>query len=270
MPELPEVETVARTLENKVGHARIVDVEVRYAPIVGNLENFADMLKGQSFEKYERRGKYLVFRLTELTLVSHLRMEGKYFVLDPDQQINEKHVHVIFHLDDGRRLCYNDTRKFGRMEVWPKDLDTTEFHDLGLEPFDENMNGEYLKGKMKNRDLPVKQLLLDQSIIAGIGNIYADEICFACGLHPETSCRRLRKQDFENIAAATRDILGRAIEAGGTTIRSYTSSLGVTGRFQLSCMVHSRETCGRCGKQLKKIRVGGRGTYYCPDCQKKR
>jgi formamidopyrimidine-DNA glycosylase len=176
-------------------------------------------------------------------------------------------MHVIFQLDDGRQLRYRDTRKFGRMNLLPMDTDILTFHGLGPEPFWDSFNADYIREYCKGRKEPVKSLLLDQHFVAGIGNIYADEICFACGIRPGRSCARMTKKDRENLVTETRRILTRAIAAGGTTIRSYTSSLGVTGRFQLECMVHEQKVCKVCGNEIRMKWIGGRSSYYCPHCQ---
>ena len=194
-------------------------------------------------------------------------MEGKYF-LKPESDKIEKHEHVIFYLDD-ITLRYHDTRKFGRMYLVDKDklyTDTPLSH-IGKEPKD--LTVDYLKDKL-NRNKPIKTLLLDQDIIAGIGNIYADEICFYSKIHPTTLGNKLKKKDIENIIKYTNEILNKAIDNGGTTIRSYTSSLGVTGHFQDYLMVHQRvgQNCKICNSKIIKTTVGGRGTYYCPKCEK--
>ena len=268
MPELPEVETVVRTLESKIKDLTITDVEILYPKmILDKPSHFKKMCIGESFRQFSRRGKYILFQMDTFTLVSHLRMEGKYYIQKPSEP-RDKHMHVIFHLSDGSELRYRDTRKFGRMEIYPFEIDLDYFHDLGYEPFDERLNAQYFHSYIKNKKLPLKTLLLDQHFISGIGNIYADEILFACGLRPQRSCKRITKKDEENIIKASRMILQKAIEKGGTTIRSYTSSLGVTGLFQLDCAVHEKKICKKCDSEIKMKRIGGRSSYYCPKCQK--
>lgn len=196
-------------------------------------------------------------------------MEGKYFYKNVNDPIN-KHDHVIFDFTDGTSLRYNDVRKFGKMYL----VDTLEnaepFIGIGLEPWDKNLVPEYLQDKYKNKKLPIKTLLLDQSIITGIGNIYADEILFLSKINPLIKASELKKNKLLDIINNTKIVLEKAIEAGGTTIRSYTSSEGVTGRFQHELYVHSKEheKCLMCGSEIVKIKVNGRGTYYCPKCQK--
>ena len=268
MPELPEVETVLRTLEAQIKDLEILDVTVRYAKtVLCDPEEFRMALVHRHFRTFRRRGKYLIFGMDDILLVSHLRMEGKYYLQKPEEPM-QKHTHVVFLLSNGMQLRYHDTRKFGRMELMPPDTDLDTFHGLGPEPFSDAFSPGYIRDKVRGRSVPVKTLLLDQTFVAGIGNIYADEILAACGIRPGRSCSRLRQKDMENIVTETRRILRDAIAAGGTTIRSYTSSLGVTGRFFLSCSVHEKEICGICGNRIRMKRIGGRSSYYCPVCQK--
>lgn len=267
MPELPEVETVVRTLEKQIQGRTITKVTVRYDKIIqGDARAFEKQLKGETFQKFERRGKYLIFRMDHVTLLSHLRMEGKYYIQSPQDPLT-RHMHVLFDLDDHTQLRYNDTRKFGRMAILPLDYDFTHFKELGPEPFSPEFNADYIHAFRKGKKTPLKSLLLDQSFTAGIGNIYADEILAACGLRPGRSCARITRTDEENIALNTKRILQAAVKAGGTTIRSYTSSLGVTGRFQTSCTVHMQKICARCGGPIVVKYIGGRSSYYCPHCQ---
>lgn len=271
MPELPEVETVLRTLEYQIKDQEIVGIEVLWNRIiVGDVNEFKHQCIGQHFRNFKRRGKYLLFILDDFILVSHLRMEGKYFYSKSEEPLN-KHIHVVFKLGNGMELRYQDTRKFGRMEIFDKETDLSKFKDLGPEPWDEGFTPEYCKQMLKKKSGPIKGALLDQSFVAGVGNIYADEICFKIGVDPRKPCKKMTKKNCEDLVQATRDTLARAIELGGTTIRSYTSSLGITGRFQLEVNVHGKlgEACPLCNREIKKIRVATRGTYYCPHCQKR-
>jgi len=218
-----------------------------------------------------RRGKWLLFDLNNYYLLSHLRMEGKYFFKKTEEEL-EKHEHVVFHLDNNEELRYKDTRKFGKMYLIKKeDIDVIgPIKDLGLEPWDDNLTIEYLRNKYKNKKLPIKTVILDQSIIVGIGNIYADEILFLSKLNPLIKANELTDIDLENIIKYTKEVLEKAIKLGGTTIRTYTSVDGVHGRFQNELLVHGKDkdNCPNCGESIIKIKVGGRGTYYCANCQK--
>ena len=268
MPELPEVETVRRTLERQLKDVEIVDVNVRYAKTVENdCGEFCERVRGEVFRSFERRGKYLLLRTDHELLSVHLRMEGKFYIQQPMDEMN-RHMHVIFTLKDGRELRFHDTRKFGRMRLLDYNTDLTHFHDLGPEPFQEEFNGQYVYEKCHERRIPVKSLLLEQSFVAGIGNIYASEILYAAGIRPGRSTSRITHRGADDIAFYTKRILAQAIEAGGTTIRSYTSSLGVTGRFQLSCAAYGQKVCEKCGGPIHIKVIGGRSSYYCPNCQK--
>lgn len=270
MPELPEVQTVLDTLQTKIQDRKIIDIKILYKPIVDCSDRvFKKKLVGQSFRGFKRRGKYLLFEMDDITLVSHLRMEGKYFVVDKSFPLS-KHDHVIFYLDNGIQLRYNDVRKFGRMELIEKDDDYHIFKNLGPEPFSKYFSLDYCKEYLRNNNHPIKQVLLDQYFVAGIGNIYADEILFAIKINPKMPAKNLTDDNIKDLISNTRAILKRAIKAGGTTIRSYTSSLGVTGRFQLNLNIHTLNKCKVCNSDVKKIVVGGRGTYYCPKCQKEK
>ena len=275
MPELPEVETVLRTLEHQLCHPIITNCQVLWDRIIAypDVQGFMDTITGKQIQGYHRFGKFLMFDLGTHMWICHLRMEGKFYVQDITDPY-DSHVHVIFTLDHTRQLRYHDTRKFGRMWLYEKTEDGSYpcFEHYGYDVFDERLNANYLYQKVHKKKKALKIILLDQSILCGIGNIYADEICFALKMHPQTLIHHLRKKDFEELIVQSRRIMKGAIRSGGTTIRSYTSSLGVDGRFQLKLKVHARkgEACGVCGTPIKKITVGGRGTYYCPTCQKRK
>ena len=273
MPELPEVETVVKTLRKLILNKEIEKVNVYWDNIIAypELSNFKNDVKGQKIVDINRRGKYILFNLTSKTLVSHLRMEGKYFVYDEFAE-KDKHDHVIFDFKDDGQLHYNDTRKFGKMYLYDENEALKILANVGLEPWDIKLTGTYLKKRAKNRRVTIKQFLLDQSIIAGIGNIYVNEILFLARLHPATIVNTISLLKFNEIVNITQDVLSQAIEQGGTTIRSYTSSLGVTGLFQQNLKVHNLEgeNCEICNEQIIKITVAQRGTYLCPNCQRKK
>ena len=273
MPELPEVETVRQGLKKLLLGRIIKRVCVYYDGIIEypSVLEFTSNIENQKINDIDRFGKWLIFVLDDYYLLSHLRMEGKYFIEDASDELN-KHEHVVFKLDDGSELRYMDVRKFGKMHLIPKDKikDIGPLIDLGLEPWDKKLDISYLRDKYKNKKLPIKSVLLDQSIIVGIGNIYADEILFLAKINPYTRAMDLDDNDLFNIIKYTRKVLERAISEGGTTIRSYSSVNGVHGLFQQELNVHSREgeQCPSCGNKIVKVKIGGRGTYYCDKCQK--
>lgn len=274
MPEIAEVRTVARTLNERLVGKKIERVEVIYKNILeDDIPYFKSHVENNYITNVDNYGKYLLITLGEYTIISHLRMEGKYYI-KPESDVYEKHEHIIFHLNDDLTLRYHDTRKFGRMRVVKTDelYRTNELSKLGIEPDNKALNKEYVYYAIHDKKKPIKTLLLDQTIINGLGNIYVDEVLFASRIHPETLGNKVSMDDCERIVEACKNIITLATEAGGTTIRSYTSSLGVYGTYQKYLRVHTKdkEKCPECGTIIEKCRVGGRGTYFCPKCQIKK
>lgn len=273
MPELPEVETVKNTLKRKILNKNIKEAKVFYPKMIAypKIEEFLKLIKNKKIIDIDRLGKWLIFNLDNYYLLSHLRMEGKFFYKNTKDPIL-KHEHLAITFDDDSQLRYQDTRKFGRMYLVEKDklFTNTPLSKIGLEPWDDKLNIDYLKEKYQNKIIPVKTLLLDQSIIAGIGNIYADEILFLSKINPYKKGKDLNNKELQNIIDNTKVILEEAIKKGGTTIRSYTSDEGITGLFQNDLLVHKKEKekCPNCSNIIVREKINGRGTYYCPICQK--
>lgn len=270
MPELPEVETVKETLKKQILNRKIISVDIYYDNIIAypNVLEFKKQICNQTIKDIKRRGKWLMFELDDYFLLSHLRMEGKYFI-KKDEPLN-KHQHVVFKFDNGQELRYQDTRKFGKMFLYKKEevYENKPLNELGLEPWDRELTVEYLKNQYSKKKLPIKTVILDQSIITGIGNIYADEVLFLSKINPLQPCNKLNGKQLQDIIDNTKITLEKAIQLGGTTILSYESSEGVHGRFQNELLVHTKDVCPNCNGKIEKIRVNGRGTYYCPKCQK--
>lgn len=272
MPEIAEVETVRNTLKKQILHKRIKNVQVLYERIVEtDLKEFKNVLEGNEFIDIKRRGKWLIFELENHYLLSHLRMEGKFFLKKESDPI-VKHEHIIFTFQDNTDLRYHDTRKFGRMHLIKKEELATNkaIAKQGYEPAEKELTADYLLEKFKKKNIAIKTLLLDQTIISGLGNIYANEVLFASEINPFKKGNEITKEEAGNIVESSAKIIKRAMELGGTTIKSYTSSLGVTGRFQQELMVHKKEgeACKICGTKIINEKIGGRSTYYCPHCQK--
>ncbi|WP_042354822.1 DNA-formamidopyrimidine glycosylase [Bacillus rubiinfantis] len=274
MPELPEVETVKKTLQQLILNKTIANITITWSKIIKHpleVEQFIDALKGETFVDVGRRGKFLIFYTHHFALVSHLRMEGRYALYPKDEPV-DKHTHVIFHFTDGTELRYRDVRKFGTMHLYKRgdEFSKAPLADLGPEPFSEQFTVEYLQKKLKQTSRKVKPALLDQKLLVGLGNIYVDEALFRAGIHPEKLANSLKKQEIAILHHEIAATLSEAVEKGGSTIRSYINSQGEIGMFQLQLNVYGRkgEACKKCGRPLEKITVGGRGTHYCPNCQK--
>ncbi|NQF14740.1 DNA-formamidopyrimidine glycosylase [Brevibacillus sp. HB1.3] len=276
MPELPEVQTVVRTLRGLVMGKTIERVSVHLARIVrqpDDVEAFKSLLVGQTIQDIQRRAKFIQFFLNEDVLVSHLRMEGRYGVYQADDPV-EKHTHVVFHFTDGTELRYRDVRQFGTMDLFPKGKETTvgPLAKLGVEPLDKSFTPEVLGKLLKGRSTKIKPLLLNQECIVGLGNIYVDESLFKAGIHPEKPAGKLTDKEVIRLHESIVSTLQEAVEQGGSSIKSYVNGQGEMGMFQQSLLVYGRkdEACTKCGAEIIRFVVGGRGTHICPDCQKNR
>lgn len=269
MPELPEVEVVRATLEEQLKGLTITRVECLYEPIIENTAYFIKQVEHQAILEIKRYAKYLIFIHASGTILSHLRMEGKYFYVPQDFPI-DKHQHVIFYLDNGFKLIYQDVRKFGRILYKPlEELYTTPpLSKLGIEANVKEFPLDVLYQKLQTKHLPIKSVLLDQSFISGLGNIYVDEVLYQAHIRPTRKSSSIKKKELAEILLASQSILDEAIKHKGTTIRSYTSSLGVSGQHQNYLMVHTKTTCPFCNINLTILKIGGRTNYYCKKCQR--
>lgn len=274
LPELPEVETVRKGLEKLVLKATIESVDVYWNRIIsGPIEptEFKQNLMGEKIIEFDRRGKYIIIRFKQWALVSHLRMEGKYEVEESSTPL-KKHTHVVFHLADGRDLRYLDVRKFGRMMLVPlgDEFTATGIKLLGPEPTVEAFDEAAFYKNLQTKKRAIKPLLLDQKIVAGLGNIYVDEALFLAKINPLRTANSLRKIEVSQLHEAIIKVLGDAVEAGGTTIRTYQNALGEAGSFQVKLSVYGKKglPCVRCGTPIEKIKVAQRGTHFCPNCQR--
>ncbi|MCM3715056.1 DNA-formamidopyrimidine glycosylase [Alkalihalobacillus oceani] len=275
MPELPEVETVRRTLETLVLNKTIDAVEVRWANIIKQpreVEQFQDALVGQTIRAMKRRGKFLLFMLDELTLVSHLRMEGRYGLYQATDEVLP-HTHVLFTFTDGTELRYQDVRKFGTMHIFKKGEEegALPLSQLGIEPLSDRFTAALLYEATRHKNRSIKVFLLDQKTVVGLGNIYVDEALFRAGLHPERTAASLTEEEIVRLHQAIIATLQDAVEQGGSSIKSYVNGQGEMGMFQQQLQVYGRkdEACVRCGTAISKTVVGGRGTHFCANCQKK-
>jgi len=271
MPELPEVETVKNDLRRHVLGKTIESVDVLYEKIIKDIdvETFKSALKGRTIEDVGRKGKYLLFFLTGAVLVSHLRMEGKYLIKKDEPPT--KHEHVIFRFTDGTSLRYHDVRKFGTMNLFlTRNLEEIyrlpPLNKVGFDPFEKELTPESLYERFRRIEKPIKSTLLDQTVMSGLGNIYADEVCFLAKIHPGTATNKLSLEQVACLIEYSKQVLTKAIALGGTTIKSF-SSHEISGRFQNELLVHTKEECPVCKGKILKIKIGGRSTYYCERCQ---
>ncbi len=271
MPELPEVETVRRILDPIVKGETISSIKIyRQKNILNDANYFVSSLIGETFTGVSRLGKYLIFHLThEKAIISHLRMEGKYF----EGNIEENqfpHDIMRYEFHSGKTLRYNDVRTFGTIEFrYEKDLFTfPPLSSLALDPF--SISLDELEKSLQKTHRPVKEAIMDQHIISGIGNIYTDETLFAARINPLKKANALSEEEISSILKESRRILTLAIKEGGSTIKSYHPKEGVSGLMQNELLVYGKykSPCPRCSFPLKRIVINGRGTTYCPLCQK--
>ncbi len=272
MPELPEVETIARGIEPLVVNKTINNISVYYPKIIaGDAELFQKTFIRQKIVRVWRRAKLLIFDLAgSAHLVFHLKMTGKVWL--PHRDVRpDKHTHVVFHLDDGESIFFQDMRKFGYCAFYStKDLQLWNFFaTLGPEPLE--VSHDEFSRLFSSRKGRIKALLLDQKIIAGVGNIYADESLFMAGIHPETPGNRLSARELGLLYHNLKEVLVQAIDAGGSSFRDYRNALGYSGRFQESFLVYGKkgECCPRCKTILQTCKVAGRTSCVCPACQRK-
>ena len=274
MPELPEVETIRRTLQELVLNKKIARVSVNWPKMIkhpDDVTQFTDALVGQTIYDVGRRGKFLIFYTEDFSLISHLRMEGKYGLFQEKEPV-EKHTHVIFHFTDGTELRYKDVRKFGTMHLYLKgqEFKVLPLSQLGPEPLSIEFTSKLLAERLAKTKRNIKAALLDQKVVVGLGNIYVDEALFRSSIHPERSTDSLTKSELMRLHKEIVATLSEAVQKGGSTIRSYVNSQGQIGMFQLELFVYGRkgEDCKVCGGHLERITSGGRGTVFCPSCQK--
>ncbi len=279
MPELPEVETVRTGLEEALAGRLIEKVEMhrqslRFAMPV----DFAEFLEGNKFGAFRRRGKYLVIETgAKGHLLAHLGMSGRFTIVAGQENPEPygRHDHVVFHMEGGARLIYTDPRRFGVLDLIRSDdwQDHRLLAKMGIEPLSNAMNGAFLLSKARGRRTPIKSFLLDQHIIAGLGNIYVCEALYRAKISPECPAFSLEDEiEADGLSQAIQAVLREAIAAGGSTLRDYAQSNGELGYFQHCFAVYGREgeACPAkgCGGIIKKITQAGRSSFYCPECQR--
>ncbi|RRJ64723.1 DNA-formamidopyrimidine glycosylase [Paenibacillus oralis] len=274
MPELPEVETVRRTLTELIVGKTIRSVKVYLPRIIqrpDDIQRFETELAGHRIVEIGRRGKFLRIVMDGLVLVSHLRMEGRYGLYSEGEPV-EKHTHVIFKFTDGTELRYKDVRQFGTMHLFSPGEEFTNqpLAKLGLEPLEDSFTPEIFRQLISRRKTKIKPALLNQEYVVGLGNIYVDEALFRAGIHPEHPADKLSGLKLDRLHEAIVATLNEAVNAGGSSIKSYVNGQGEMGMFQHALRIYGRtgQACLVCGHPVEKTVVGGRGTHFCPICQK--
>jgi formamidopyrimidine-DNA glycosylase len=281
MPELPEVETVRRGLSPAMEGKVIERLEVNRPNLRFPFpDRFKERVEGAKITRMGRRAKLLVTELsTDEALIMHLGMSGRYTVnsraaaeFHHDPGTNPAHDHVVFHMQGGATVTYNDPRRFGFMELWPTDdlANYPRIKDLGPEPLSNHFNAAYLDDTLRGKAAPIKAALLDQAVIAGLGNIYVCEALFRSGISPRRKAASVVGKRNQRLAPAINDVIAEAIAAGGSSISDFASASGELGYFQKHFSVYDRENapCDTCGSAIKRIVQSGRSSFFCSTCQR--
>lgn len=283
MPELPEVETVKEGIAPAMSGKVIEKAEVNRPDLRWPFpDRMAERLSGRRVLRLRRRSKYILVDLDSAeTLLIHLGMSGRMLVsgvtigeFHHPHPTPAKHDHVVFHMEDGARVTFNDARRFGAMDLMPTAMQEDHWliRDIGPEPLGNAFSEAYLIDRLKGRNTPIKSALLDQRIVAGLGNIYVCEVLFRAGIHPARKAGKISAARVASLVPLIRQVLSEAIAAGGSSLRDYRQSDGELGYFQHVFQVYDREgeTCvtPECGKTIRRIVQSGRSSFFCPQCQR--
>ena len=273
MPELPEVETVVREIEPKISGCGIrkASFSVPRQLLPQSPDQLSRILKNQTIQSVSRRGKHILISLTRGTLLVHLRMTGRLYVRS-EKLAAHPHERAWLHLNRNEEvLCFRDPRTLGTIHFYPAEASIPQLEELGWEPLEDHVTPAMLKEKLARRSIAIKPTLLDQSIWAGIGNIYASEILWTAHIHPAKSANKLSADQIKKLIKAVPYVLHRALAKGGTTLKDFMSPEGNSGDYRKELCVYDRaeEPCLRCGGEIKRIVQAQRSTYFCPRCQKK-
>jgi len=267
MPELPEVETVLRGLKKRINNMPICQLDSLYNGTVIYDKDIVQPLFPAAVSKFDRRGKYIILHLeSKNALIIHLRMTGKLIYTEEDNE-EAKHVRALLSLTGCARVLFNDVRTFGKIIVAPISKINDYLPKLGPEPLSRYFCDKYLKDVLKKRTAPIKNALLDQSVVAGLGNIYVCEILYRAAINPETRANSLSSAKLKSLVNHTKEVLTQAIKSNGTSVSDFRQIDDKTGDFQNFLNVYQKETCPS-GHKIKRIKQAGRSSFYCPVCQK--
>ena len=268
MPELPEVETVTQSIKRHLVNKSFSSIKIRWPKTLENFStyDFESKIKGRKIVDIYRRAKYIIFDFKSCIMTVHLRMTGKLYVV-PKIDKNKKHISVYLQFSD-KYLIYEDTRKFGRFNLYDNIGVLNE--KLGIEPLTEDLSFNWMRQNLRNRSRQIKSLLLDQSFIVGLGNIYTDEALWYAKIHPLSKSDSIPDEKIKKLVISIKNVLSKSIESGGTTIRDYTYDYSYVGNYVLSLQAYGRKDnkCNRCDNLITKHVVAQRGTYICLECQK--
>ena len=288
MPELPEVETVRRQLLKKVKGKKIKGLEVFHNKTVGHDEAIEEKLVGKTIADIERVGKLMIFSFKhekDLFVLAHLKMTGQFFYAEDDEvviggghsmsdsdvaEFPGRHTRLAIYFSDNSTLYFNDMRLFGYVKVVGAELKEKAKAGFGPEPIDKAFDTKWFVEATRKRNAPIKAVLLDQAFVSGLGNIYVDEALWRSYVRPTRKANKLTKKEAKDIAVEAGKVMLESIKAGGTTFQSFADTRGQRGNFRDQLRVFGKQDtpCPRCGTLIKKIRLAGRGTHYCPKCQK--
>lgn len=275
MPELPEVSTVVKVIRPKIINKIIKNSEIFSDKIIKteSVNNFKNLVKDQKINNVFNKAKYIVIELDDYVIISHLRMTGKWVVEQPNNySYKQSWLRAEILLDDNMMFRFYDARGFGTLDIYNKNnyLVESKLNKLGPIPMNGQTTVDYLYSKTKNSNKAIKTLLLDQNIIAGLGNIYVNEVLFLSKILPDKASKLLSKEQIKDIIHNADQVLKKAIQMNGTTINDFESLPGVKGQYQIELKVHlqNNKNCQVCGSKILKIQVNQRGTYYCSKCQK--
>ena len=267
MPELPEVETICNAIKHNIDSPKIDEFQIINNKLRWKInKNIPSKVNGQTIKKIYRRAKYIVFEFHNGSLIIHLGMTGKFRKIQ-GTYTSIKHDHFLIKMADDNIFVYNDVRKFGSIH-WASDIsDHFLMKNIGVEPLTDDFNNLYLKNKTTKSRMKIKNLIMNQKIIAGVGNIYASEALFLSKIRPTKIAHRLSKSMCKHLVRSIKTVLKKAVKYGGTSIKDYKTLDGNSGYFTQKLLVYGLDKC-RCGEKIRNVKISGRSSFYCPKCQK--